>query len=58
MNPAEPEQVAAIPNRFPSLLNPVTSEAFASPQFQCNILYKVPVSDMTALLINSIWPQQ
>jgi hypothetical protein len=39
-----------------SLLNPVTSLAFSSPCNQCNILYKPAVSDMTGLLINSVWP--
>jgi hypothetical protein len=53
-----PAGAHAIRNRFPNLLNPVTSEGFSSPHFQCNILYKLAVSDMTAFLINSIWPQQ
>jgi hypothetical protein len=41
-----------------NLLNPVTSDAFSAPYFQRNILYKLAVSDMTGILINSIWLPQ
>ncbi len=55
---ASPRLVPVLEPILSSLLNPVTSAAFSSPLFQCNILYKPAVSDMTAFLINSIWPPQ